>query len=153
MNDPPDSSLLLIAFIILSDKGNYSNASCGLWVWSKDGRGGLSRFILSLQLYTRYINTEDITSWNKYNVWYNIFKPFLHGRDCTLRVMLAWGLQSYATFTIKQFKCMYIPMSYQPYKSFTHLDIMNQYTPKVLGTPGEIWRGGLKGTPHEMTNL
>jgi len=28
MNDPPDLSLLLIAFIILSEKGNYSNESC-----------------------------------------------------------------------------------------------------------------------------
>jgi len=28
MNDPPDSTLLLIAFIILSENGNYSNKSC-----------------------------------------------------------------------------------------------------------------------------
>jgi len=28
MNDPPDASLLLIAFIILSEKGNYTNESC-----------------------------------------------------------------------------------------------------------------------------
>jgi len=28
MNDGPDSRLLLIAFIILSEKGNYSNENC-----------------------------------------------------------------------------------------------------------------------------
>ena len=49
-----------------------------------------------------------------------------------------WGLQSYVTLTIVQFKCMYIPMPDQPYLSFTHLDIMNQYTPKLQGTPAKI---------------
>jgi len=37
MNDPPDSSLLLIAFIILSEKGNYSKES---WVFEFGGKMG-----------------------------------------------------------------------------------------------------------------
>jgi len=37
MNDPPDSSLLLIALIILSEKENYSYESCVLEFGGKMG--------------------------------------------------------------------------------------------------------------------
>jgi len=67
--------------------------------------------------------------------------------------MVDWGLQSYPTLTIVQFKYMYIPMPYQPELLFTHLDIMNQYTPKLQGTPRKIRRGGLHATPHEIKNF